>query len=937
MASGRPTSARGRLTRESKEAPLVHGCSQPPPDASIGAGPGHFRHFVSSVSAKHQLKDPLRQGGEDLHESEFYSMAPKTPGREGPGMRTLDISKVNKERCNWQRIDTFQTPYGNGQAVYEGATSSQRTRTASRERMGAQTQALAGLGLEIEQLRTDLKLAMADSREELSQTIAMAVNQIISELRQDVRAETAAVRQQLHMYEEARVRSQSLPVPSEPVAVSVAPSHKAHEEAEPKSAKDQQEWRALRESVEASNQLLADLTRRPQSSEELHMLNARVQALLELTREQVSSRLEQIDQSQAMQMDQVHARLDQLHLTQAALLEKMDLSTVRQISDLQASSRVLEEAVRAVAEAQRDASARPAEVPIQQAAVFAEVLQQIEDMQKFNQESFNHLNESINAKRDPQQLFAELRSSLEDLKVRLSDQGLDQNSLLKEIKIQLAQLHGTPPVDLSPVLSALHALQAREQKVDLSPILSALAGLHEDQMSLRESVRQNQTDLSPVLASLEQVRKGLASMSQEVEISREVVVKRADVSALSQTMQNAWELMTQTKAALYKVDFGSLLADVQRVLEEVRETRAELPKMARSLEVDFSPILRALQDRKRIDEEFGEKLVEEMHRLRRDCDLTQLTQSFEQVEPGLRALRQSVRENKISPEDFAPLMEEVQRLQSGFSGEFRQWRLQLCQLQEELAAVKSVASREPRLDFSPVFEALKEIRQEPLFERFAQVLHELKDLKSSMRESPQLQEHGELGQVVQDLQLVTSNLVETVRQEVMKVDLSPLMSEIQAIRGKVEVSSALKRQNEHMTKSDFATALEELRGHFSLLLSSFREVCDHSSGVSATAVNTLLQNLLEQRQRENESAAEDLDFLRQKLRDTQSVIGQAGSRVGPAELRGRVPTSPRPPERPTREIQSPSRAEAAASVAEPVTRIEPVTEPVAHLSSLRRP
>eukprot|EP00913_Durusdinium_trenchii_P029365 g27528.t1 len=416
----------------------------------------------------------------------------------------------------------------------------------------------------------------------------MAVNQIISELRQDVRAETAAVRQQLHMYEEARVRSQSLPVPSEPVA-------------------------------------------------ELHMLNARVQALLELTREQVSSRLEQIDQSQAMQMDQVHARLDQLHLTQAALLEKMDLSTVRQISDLQASSRVLEEAVRAVAEAQRDASARPAEVPIQQAAVFAEVLQQIEDMQKFNQESFNHLNESINAKRDPQQLFAELRSSLEDLKVRLSDQGLDQNSLLKEIKIQLAQLHGTPPVDLSPVLSALHALQAREQKVDLSPILSALAGLHEDQMSLRESVRQNQTDLSPVLASLEQVRKGLASMSQEVEISREVVVKRADVSALSQTMQNAWELMTQTKAALYKVDFGSLLADVQRVLEEVRETRAELPKMARSLEVDFSPILRALQDhslhsrpaclqrsrmdshdhpgyeydRKRIDEEFGEKLVEE--------------------------------------------------------------------------------------------------------------------------------------------------------------------------------------------------------------------------------------------------------------------------------------------------------------------------------------
>lgn len=32
-------------------------------------------------------------------------------GREGPGMRTLDISKVNKERCNWQRIDTCAWTY----------------------------------------------------------------------------------------------------------------------------------------------------------------------------------------------------------------------------------------------------------------------------------------------------------------------------------------------------------------------------------------------------------------------------------------------------------------------------------------------------------------------------------------------------------------------------------------------------------------------------------------------------------------------------------------------------------------------------------------------------------------------------------------------------------------------------------------------------------
>ena len=53
---------------------------------------------------------------------------------------------------------------------------------------------------------------------------------------------------------------------------------------------------------------------------------------------------------------------------------------------------------------------------------------------------------------------------------------------------------------------------------------------------MREALRP---DLSPVLTALESVRVSLATMSQEVEISREVVVKRADVTALSQTMQNA--------------------------------------------------------------------------------------------------------------------------------------------------------------------------------------------------------------------------------------------------------------------------------------------------------------------------------------------------------------------------------------------------------------
>lgn len=95
----------------------------------------------------------------------------------------------------------------------------------------------------------------------------------------------------------------------------------------------------------------------------------------------------------------------------------------------------------------------------------------------------------------------------------------------------------------------------------LQALQSGLASLTSEQQAMRETLRP---DLSPVLAALESVRISLATMSQEVEISREVVVKRADVTGLSQSMQNAWELMNQTKAAINKVDYGQLLGDVRR-------------------------------------------------------------------------------------------------------------------------------------------------------------------------------------------------------------------------------------------------------------------------------------------------------------------------------------------------------------------------------------
>eukprot|EP00438_Fugacium_kawagutii_P019394 Skav219440 [mRNA] locus=scaffold1461:135481:149182:+ [translate_table: standard] len=387
---------------------------------------------------------------------------------------------------------------------------------------------------------------------------------------------------------------------------------------------------------------------------------------------------------------------------------------------------------------------------------------------------------------------------------------------------------------------------------------------------LRDLQLRNATDQSSSMATLEQVRKGLASVSQEVEISREMVVKRADVTALSQTMQNAWELMTQTKAAINKVDFSPLHADVQRVLEELRETRAELPKIMRGIEVDFTPIMRGLQDRKRIDEAtaprpFSSSTVYTVYSsgagaARLACKGSTAI-SVISDRPGA-----TVWLLRLLPETVSPVLLLQQTVK------------EFCKLQEELAAAPGIALL---------------------------VLQEVKGVKEMQPDGPQDKVRAELQGVVQDLRLVTTNLVDSIRHEVMKVDLAPLMTEIKDIRSKATLCPCGSVQ---LFKAQSSAALEVAKS----------DILDaHIGIVSASAVNTLLQNLLEQRQRENETTAEDFDFLRRKLRDTQSVIGQVGSRHD--ELRGRVATG-RPPEHPV-EMRQPQAQQ------EPVTRMEPRAMP----------
>ncbi|CAJ1343980.1 unnamed protein product, partial [Effrenium voratum] len=572
-------------------------------------------------------------------------------------------------------------------------------------------------------------------------------------------------------------------------------------------ARQEDELRSLRLAVEASTEAMLRLgsargRRGVALVWELRVLDVKLQAVLTPMQE-VGARLDRLDAGQLVQLEQVHSRLDRLDQNQAALVDKMDHATVRQITDLQATSRLLDEAVRAVAEAQKEAR-REVQAP-HFGQEDPELLREIQALQLSSQQNFRLLRDSLEANAERRELAAraegpevalgELRAAVAELKARLPDREKDRERL-PDRSIELEQLLAGQR-DMKQTLADLAGSAPKHsgvQKIDLSVVTAGLQGLHEDQLGLRELLRQNQTDLSPVLIGMEQVRKALAAMSQEVEISREVVVKRGDVTALSQTMQNAWELLNQTKAALNKVDFGYLQADVQRVLEELRETRAELPKLARSLEpkeVDFTPVLRAVQDGKRVHEEFGEKLVEEVHRLRRECDFSQIIQQLEQVEPALRQLRSSVREGRDL--DLSPVLEEVHRVQSALSSELRQSRptRELLQLQEELAAVKAATREGP--DLSPILGALRaQERQgdgrdegrETVLSEFRDGWREMKDLLRKLEGKGGSSDGESLRAATQELRVVAATITDMVRGEVSKVDMEPLVREIQLVKSK---------------------------------------------------------------------------------------------------------------------------------------------------------
>ncbi|CAE7206735.1 unnamed protein product [Symbiodinium sp. CCMP2592] len=120
-AGERPASAHARVE-------IHHGCTCPAPDpGAVAGGPGMFRIF--GTASKYNDLDPLQHGIQQglvkhvegvakdairasLAKSSPYSMGCASTFRSQSQFRTVDVSKINRGRHNWQKLDTFQTPFG---------------------------------------------------------------------------------------------------------------------------------------------------------------------------------------------------------------------------------------------------------------------------------------------------------------------------------------------------------------------------------------------------------------------------------------------------------------------------------------------------------------------------------------------------------------------------------------------------------------------------------------------------------------------------------------------------------------------------------------------------------------------------------------------------------------------------------------------------------
>lgn len=933
----RPASARARLTTSKEQSfsssVLSHGSKEPPPPdgGSIQSGPGQYRQF--GPGSRHALRDPLRQGlGRDLH---FYSMGNKTANRENSTpMRTLDVAKVNQDRHQWQRVDSFQTPHGNGQAACgrenscgtQDNSSRQQTRTASRS-LEPGSQAVAGLGLEVEDLRLELRSAVKEIKEDL----AAAVNQTVAELRQDVRAEAASLREQL--------------------GTQAPPSEQGRNDvAEAMLQELAKEIDKVREELTTGQRALGDeLRTRMQMDGNLSNLVGHVQELkakvdcvahssddilkhmfkIDAPKIDIPSNSPVIDEVKKCQT-QLAAVIErqtqiqtQIQSSESATALKGALSQglqqiqhelqhipneLQQIqSEIQNEFKFLKPLTRIVARGTDDS--QPC-VNVDMSPMVQGMKRILEELKSVDKNVDSNLQTLSSELKGTMQTFSsELKGTSSELKGTFSSELKSTKDLVRELnpseifagvqsslsKVQQWQCD----FDLSPILAAVHSAVSASA-VDLSPMLRVSQETKEAQSELarfvkshHDQVKSNHDAISAGLSQLEQ--KTEASTQLQHATKGEVSGARSEVQGLlqvvdslkrkSQTELDIANSLNQIMMALGKTDISCLQTELQKVHDDVKDVRRGSQQLQVRQEEDAAQMQRALQERKRADDALSDRLSEELQKMRRDFDLSEVLMAVQQIDSA--KMLKAIRDNKVNSEDLAPLNEELRRL----AEESRQSKFgarDLSQLLEELTTVKVEVLRQGRRepDFSTIISEVKTAVNNKRTEvDFSEVLHEfhtqvhtLKEFLASQREQ-ELKEQAESEK--SEARALTMSIEQVCSRAVASLDLSPVTSEICAVKSKIELASALKRQTQPdhlMTKADFAAAFEELRGHFSLLLNGIREVGKNAGSQKSQPGAVERQELAK--------AAEDFDYVRKQVRDAQYVAGQAGSRT--AELLHKV-------------------------------------------------
>ncbi|CAE8597161.1 unnamed protein product [Polarella glacialis] len=953
----RPASARGRLVTYHAAPSLLHGSADPAPESQgVQSGPGQFRTFQQD--ARHKLRDPLRHGmpASSLEKNlPYYALGRKgtnspsntiKEGQTASNIHAMDVSKVNDERHNWQRIDSFQTPYGNGQ--------------------------VAAIGVEMEDMRRELRASFAEIKEEL----ALAVNQTIAELRQDVHGEAASLRQ--HLSRDGDEESQQVVVEQQQ-----QPNNNNNNNSLQLS---QEIERSRTELLHSQQAAVEEILRSMRSLQEISVSSATA-AVAHQFQSQLAPLLNELREVTA-RVDSSHAELTKVVLEGSKV--ELDLTPVlRAVDD---SSCELKEVVQASADSSAQAVGAALAEELQKVRVELDPATALEPLKELLAKLLEEQQEV-----DLSPLLAELQAvrgemnmdrshtaqtilALEGIVKKLSEQ---LPILLEDVKSPVLEVvressdgrspvleavressDGRSPVveavressdGRSPVLEAVRESSdgrspvfeaVRESSDGRSPILEAINGSRLDMFSLMQLVRENSVDLSPVLEAIEDLkdvggqRRGSTIAQEGIPVERlegrmGKGIQEGELSqALAATKEEIKEVLRSVEI-LREQDLPQLLKDVresvssslsrcasdtakseaelQRVLREVQEVREDLAAaralhsaeaeglpglVARQLrdalsgmeqerKVDLTPVLRALQDKRAEDEEGTRKTLEELQKLRRSTDLSEVLEAVREVDSA-KILR-AIRECKVATEGLdVTLVDEVRRVAEDVRLLSKPSR-ELTRLREEMEAVKLEVHCRAEEDISSVIAAIKDVHRETPTVDLSEVLGEIQALKKDLSDgkllgvsedvhpnaattmrmqSPGLGGRENVGFLQTQANLQILEEVRKVVSVVSEMDMAPVLTELHAMKAKIELASALKRQTqvETMTKAEFAAALEELRGHFSLVLCSLRE-----GAPPKVATGYLLQ------QEAQAKAAQELDDLVDKLRDTQHLIREAGS------------------------------------------------------------